>query len=373
MRTVVISDLHLGSKTQGDVLRREVPRAALLERLAGVDRLVLLGDTLELRHGPAREALEIARPALQAMGEALGDAAEVLLLPGNHDHRIARDWLEDRGLDQPPPPLGLEERVTPEAASPAAAQMAQWLAPGRTTVAYPGVWLRDDVYAMHGHYGDPHTTVPTFERLAAGAMARVFTGVPGDRATPDDYERVLAPLYALQHSLAERVAPEAATGPSSASVGAWEMLSGDGHRPWKGTLLAGALPIGIGLVNRLGLGPVKADLSPAELRRSGVRATVEACHRLRVQAEHVICGHTHRAGPFSFDDPQEWALDDGGTLTNSGCWVYEDIFVRDGAASPYWPGCLVELDDEGPPRLVRVLADLPAQELSPPASAPDPA
>jgi hypothetical protein len=34
------------------VLRRPELRADLLERLAGVDRLVLLGDLLELRHGP---------------------------------------------------------------------------------------------------------------------------------------------------------------------------------------------------------------------------------------------------------------------------------------------------------------------------------
>src|SRR3954447_26796893 len=373
MRTVVISDLHLGTRTEGDVLRREAPRRALLERLEGAGRLVLLGDTLELRHGPVRDALEIARPALQAIGDALGPDAEVLLLPGNHDHRLIAGWLDERARDAAPPPLTLEERIDPSVASPAAQRMAEWLGAARTTVAYPGVWLRDDVYVMHGHYGDPHTTVPTFERLAAGAMARVFTGVPGGRATPDDYERVLAPLYALQHSLAERVAPERATGPSSASVGAWEMLSGDGHRPWRGTLLAGALPIGVGLINRLGLGPVKADLSPAELRRSGVRATIEACHRLRVDAAHVICGHTHRAGPFSFDDAGEWTLEGGGRLTNSGCWVYEEIFVRDGPASPYWPGCLVELDDEGPPRLVRALADAPAEELRPPEAAPDPA
>jgi hypothetical protein len=97
-----------------------------------------------------------------------------------------------------------------------------------------------------------------------------------------------------------------------------------------------------------------------------VRATLEACHRLRVSAAHVICGHTHRAGPFSFDDPAEWALEDGGgTLTNSGCWVYEEIFVRDGAASPYWPGCIVELGDDGPPRLLRVLAEMDAAQLRP--------
>jgi len=62
VRTLVVSDLHLGARTGVDVLRRPAARAALLERLDGVGRLVLLGDTLELRHGPLREALEAARP-----------------------------------------------------------------------------------------------------------------------------------------------------------------------------------------------------------------------------------------------------------------------------------------------------------------------
>src|SRR3954462_13192264 len=47
--------------------------------LAG--RLVLLGDTVELRHGPVREALAAAGPALQALGEALDGATEVVLVP----------------------------------------------------------------------------------------------------------------------------------------------------------------------------------------------------------------------------------------------------------------------------------------------------
>ncbi len=63
MRTLIISDLHLGSATGVDLLRRPELRARLLEALADVDRLVLLGDLLELRHGPRHEALAAARPS----------------------------------------------------------------------------------------------------------------------------------------------------------------------------------------------------------------------------------------------------------------------------------------------------------------------
>jgi hypothetical protein len=56
MRTLVISDLHLGSITRRDVLRRPAALEALLGALDGVDRLVLLGDTVELLEGAPRRA-----------------------------------------------------------------------------------------------------------------------------------------------------------------------------------------------------------------------------------------------------------------------------------------------------------------------------
>ena len=106
MRTLVVSDLHLGARTGVDLLRRPAARAALLERLDGADRLVLLGDVLELRHGPLREAVAAARPVLEAIGDAFR-GPEVVLVAGNHDHRLVAAWLEQRGSSGRPPPLGL--------------------------------------------------------------------------------------------------------------------------------------------------------------------------------------------------------------------------------------------------------------------------
>ena len=51
---------------------------------------------------------------------------------------------------------------------------------------------------------DVHATVPTFERLAAGAMARYVAKLPDERPTADDYEAVLSPLYAWLHALTQR-------------------------------------------------------------------------------------------------------------------------------------------------------------------------
>jgi len=98
---------------------------------------------------------------LTAIGAALDIGAEVVLVPGNHDHRLIAPWLETRGESGPLPPLSLEEHAGADATA-ATAAIAAMLAPARLDVAYPGVWLADGVYATHGHYVDRHSTVPSF-------------------------------------------------------------------------------------------------------------------------------------------------------------------------------------------------------------------
>ncbi len=59
MRTLVVSDLHLGSRSEADVLRDPAARDALLRELEGADRLVILGDVCgggSPRMGPPSEA-----------------------------------------------------------------------------------------------------------------------------------------------------------------------------------------------------------------------------------------------------------------------------------------------------------------------------
>jgi hypothetical protein len=58
--TAVISDLHLGTRTEADLLRRPEVRETLMTELAAVDHVVLLGDTIELRDRHPSEALEAA-------------------------------------------------------------------------------------------------------------------------------------------------------------------------------------------------------------------------------------------------------------------------------------------------------------------------
>jgi len=366
VRTLVISDLHIGLASGADVLARPAALDALASRLGEVDRLVLLGDTLELRHGPAREALARAEPIMRAIGGALAPGAEVVLVPGNHDHAIAAGWLDWRGRREEPGALSLEERVPAAGASWIAKRLAGFLAPARVEVAYPGVWLRDDVYATHGHYLDLHVTIPTMERLAAGAMARMVGAIP-DPAAPDDYEAVLAPIYALSQASAQRGGAGRAAIGSRSPVGAWSALAGGSTRAkrWRARALAVPFGLGVAAANRAGLGPVQSQIGVQELRVAGLEAIAETARRLRIAPAHLVFGHTHRTGRLDRDEASEWRTPGGTQLHNTGCWLFETLFMGRGSAgaSPYWPGGAIALDADGPPRLERLLGDVPASAL----------
>ena len=368
MRTLVVSDLHVGAAGGKDLLRRAHLRAPLIEALGDADRLVILGDGLELREAPHRDAAELAGPLFAEAGRALGPHGELLLLAGNHDHGLIAGWIDARLQSEPSGFLGLSEPVEPAHAGPLALRLAELARPARLSIAYPGVWLREDVFALHGHYVDLHSTVPTFERLAAGAMARWVVRLPEDGARPDDYEAALAPIYAFLHQLTQRSAHAAVSAGAGASARAWVAMAGDGRarHPVRALALGSGYVAAVTALNALGLGPVDRDLSAGALRRGGLRGMREVLRRLGVDAPYVLFGHTHRSGPWPQDDPAEWTTADGSRLLNTGSWVYQPHFLSaEPNASPYWPGTAVELDGDAAPRLLRLLGDRGHAALSP--------
>lgn len=352
MRTAIVSDLHLGTLSGSDVARHADARELLLRALDGADRVVILGDAVELREHTVAGALEATAPYLRELGSALA-GRRLTLVAGNHDHGLAGPWLRRLELDDRRLDAAGEWPV--ERGDGALGRIAALMPEVEVGFAYPGLWLRDDVYATHGHYLDLHLTVPRLESIAASAMGRL-TRRGSDLAGAAAYEAVLAPLYGFYGGLAQGALPGALARGSSVSRDVWEQATGDGRvaRALVGRI---GIPGAVAVLNRLGLGPFSGELTGVELRRAGLLAMGRVADVLAPAAEHVIFGHTHRPGPLDQDELPEWTTLAGTRLWNSGGWYHERAFVRPGdRGNPYWPGTVVTLEDEGPPALANALA-----------------
>jgi predicted phosphodiesterase len=346
MRTAIVSDLHLGTIVCADLARDTQIRAALFDELSEADRVVLLGDVLELRDRPAGEIIELTAPFLEELGSAI-EGSEVVLVPGNHDHRLAETLLDRRSLGRPRR-LGLEHRFSPS--SGLAAQIARLLRPARLNLAYPGLHLREDIWATHGHYLDCHMSIPTIESLCAAVTMRMVGQIP-TRATPDDYERAVAPIYGFSWGFAQSRGPERIGGRARPTSAAWRRLSGNGSGGFADRLLGqvafplAARGLGLALGRRF-----DTDISPPGISRAGLAAIREALGRLEVDAKHIIYGHTHRPGPLDGDDPLDWQLGEETLLHSAGSWTYSPGLCGPSAErSLFWPGTVTWVSDDGPP------------------------
>ena len=305
----MISDLHVGTRLRRDLLRHPDAVRALAGALEGVDRLVLLGDTLELRDRPRPEVLEVAAPFLRAVGEAMR-GGEVVLVPGNHDHGLAREALAGRSRRARRASLGLSERFAPT--GPLARRIHALLG-GELVLAYPGFDLAPGVWATHGHYADAHSSARSLETLlaAAGVLARPRLRSHGPRR-PADYEAVLATTYALFEAIAQQRRLQAGADAGKRLVRAAEVRTGGrvgaGSPARRATARDGA-------GRRLGA-------LPGEWRRPGVRPLTRVLEQLEVEARTVVFGHTHRVGPVA-GDPPAWTTAAGTVLVNTGSWVAE--------------------------------------------------
>jgi predicted phosphodiesterase len=363
MTTLVVSDLHLSANSNGDVARTAALREPLLAAVADVDELLLLGDIIEMRERPVWDALELARPFFHDIGEALGDK-RVTLVPGNHDHALAGPWLEARR--RAGRPLSLTERIAPADASPMAARIAEWIGPrAGFELAYPAVWPREDVFALHGHHLDRHNTVPSFEVLAQRLVER--WGGRGRAPGPDGYEDVFGIVYRASYAAAQRSEGGRPDGVIrvDASHTAWELLSGTDRPLLVKALTTVAIPSAVALLWLMGLGPIGTEISGRTLRTAALAALGEVLEDLRVRPDHVIFGHTHRAGPRDRDDAAEWVTPGGALIHNDGCWVHDPTFLGPGGAAvnPYWPGRALRVGADGPPEQLGLLDHLDAEEI----------
>lgn len=347
MRTLVISDLHLGSALRHDVLRRPVALDTLCAAVSEADRLVLLGDVVELAEGRPRRAMAAAREPLGALGAALGRGREILVVPGNHDHALVKPFL--RGLRASGRRLGLATRV-PVGSSPALQALAGALRPARVRVQYPGAWLAPGVYAHHGHYADRHLLPRARGVLARGPL----TPVPDSGARPEDYERAGGPSLDALRAGASFEMPAALA---------------DGLDVVAGTLRGASLAVAplAGRAMRTGaLAPLSSGALGYQFRRAGLPAIATVASRLGIRCRHLIFGHLHRAGPLPGDEPDEWrAGERGPRLLNTGSWVHEPLLLTGvHPPHPYWPGGTVVLEDRDAPRTVTLLDDVAPAALA---------
>jgi UDP-2,3-diacylglucosamine pyrophosphatase LpxH len=315
VRTLVISDLHLGQGGGVSVLERPTPLAVLIEALGEYDRLVLLGDVLELQDAPPMHSRRVAEPILRTIAERMGPDKQLIFVAGNHDHDLLSAWARGRGE-------ALErEDVAPVDASPLLAEVVSWLEATTVEIRYPGLWLGDGIWATHGHY----------------------------------LNNFLRPMSSWGLHAGTRVGPQ--------TPAEFESLYKDSDRP---PMLEG-LPPERWLDRHVPprLAPVSARVLGHQMVRHAMPAFAKSTRALGVEAKWIIFGHVHRRGPRERDDLDRWRDGAGGAqLMNTGSWRYEPVVARgQSASSGYWPGGAVTIDDDGVPRSIGLLDGLTEAEL----------
>jgi UDP-2,3-diacylglucosamine pyrophosphatase LpxH len=326
VRTLVVSDLHLGARVQHSVLSRPEPLERLLAAVGDVDRLVLLGDVVELLERRPEGAMQAAAPTLRAIGARLGSDREVLVVPGNHDVALVSGWMRRRAAE-----LTVDTPI-PRHASAALSALSDWLSPAQVRVQYPGAWLSDRVWATHGHY--------------IGRRVRA----DGPRARPIDFEGVSRnwTLHRIEAGIMRTLPAPAATVTEDLA----ELAR------------AFTMPLPRRLLHRR-MSPMTSALLALQVRRASIPTLADVAARLGVDADWILFGHVHRLGPLAGDRPGEWQGPGGRpSIANTGSWVYEPLLVHHVTPPhPYWPGGSVLLEDSAPPVAQGLLDDLPADAL----------
>ena len=372
--TLVVSDLHLGARTGIDLLRRAELREPLLEALEGVDRLVLLGDALELRHGPAREALAAARPLFEALGRARWREP-----PRSCSCPATTTTSSIGAVARAPRPRGARRAARARAAP---STRARGVAAGR------GGWRVGGAGAGRGRLPGrvaarrrlrdarplprpPHhrsgLRAPRRRRSSSASCARC----PIRWRPPRTTRRVLAPMYALLYGARPVRCPRRRARPhSGASVRAWEQLAGGGApAPRCATRCSRrGLPA---RRSRRSTAPASGRCAPSSpapaLRRAGAaRRWARSSAGSASTPRTCIFGHTHRSGPWPADDVADWRRRRGARLHNSGSWVYEPVFLdrRRRTTARTGRGRASVVEESGPPRLRRLLGERGHEELS---------
>ena len=249
-------------------------------RVADVDRLVLLGDVLELRHGPLREALAAARPFFEDLGAGARRARA-------RDRRGQPRPRAGGTVARAPRRRGRSRRrsassscSSPREASPTLERIAGWAAPARVTrrLSRPVGAPRRLRHArplprLPSHH--PHARAPQRRRDepragTPGRDVRERRGLRGDAAPGVRVARRRRPRRAHRrraqrhrHGAApgarSAAAVTAATAARRSTAARRRRMLARGRRRAAQARWPGAFPLAVAALNRAGLGPLRAE------------------------------------------------------------------------------------------------------------------
>lgn len=201
VRSLVISDSHLGAWTGDDLLVYPWAREALRPELERADEVVLLGDFLDLLFATIEHAFERADGLVELLAQTL-PGKRLVWLAGNHDHHILVRRLEaviELRIATAKPYDELRERW--HASFFFGAFLRRRLAHTEIQIAYPSHRI-GEVVLSHGHYLDGEVRGSVPNRLLQGGFWRL---AGGHKRTPtiEDYEAALLPLTELLFAAAQ--------------------------------------------------------------------------------------------------------------------------------------------------------------------------
>ena len=364
VRSLVISDSHLGAWTGDDLLAYAWAREALRPELERAGEVVLLGDFVDLLFATTEHAFERADGLVELLAQTLS-GKRLVWLAGNHDHHILVRRLE--ALIELRIATGKPDDELPEtwrASFFFEAFLRRRLPDTVIEIAYPNYRV-GEVMLSHGHYLDGEVRGAVPNRLLQGGFWKI---AGGRTATPtvEDYEAALVPLTELlfvEAQLPKGAAAEQRIQAELRRLGRFAQIVAAPGRELE--------RLGRSLV-RLVRGesqhqPPAADyvlarvIAPGASALPSVRAYAQVCRNLGwdQNARWFVLAHTHQP----LDGVGLNGTRVGARFWNTGSWIYEP---PTGSTADYlayldhnWPGSAVVIDTDergGEPQLLELLA-----------------
>jgi Calcineurin-like phosphoesterase len=364
VRSLVISDSHLGAWTGDDLLAYAWAREALRPELERAGEVVLLGDFVDLLFATTEHAFERADGLVELLAQTLS-GKRLVWLAGNHDHHILVRRLE--ALIELRIATGKPDDKLPEiwrASFFFEAFLRRRLPDTEIEIAYPNYRV-GEVLLSHGHYLDGEVRGSVPNRLLQGGFWKI---AGGRTATPtvEDYEAALVPLTELlfvEAQLPKGAAAEQRIQAELRRLGRFAQIAAAPGRELE--------RLGRSLVRLVrgepGPQPPAADyvlarvIPPGASALPSVRAYAQVCRNLGwdQNARWFVFAHTHQP----LDGVGVNGTRGGARFWNTGSWIYEPVT---GSTADYlayldhnWPGSAVVIDTDergGEPQLLELLA-----------------